>query len=677
MEFIKMKKRLADNFASALGNKPLFEVDVDKDKLWDLYLDSFPAGSNTIYRKRRKHDCSCCKSFIRAIGGAVYIDDNLEVHSIFEFDTGSDVYQPVMDALAAYVKSKEITSIFLYERNSVGVDTSRELLLDGSVYTYNHFYLNLPNQCVEKPKDIARIKDIRNTDAKIFNRSLSQITLEAIETVLDLITSNTLYKGEEWKTRLEAFKQAKIEYDAVAPEKRLTYSWLKSGMDFAPVARIRAHSIGVLLCDLSEGVDLESAVKRYEQIVAPTNYKRPKAIFTKKMLENAKATITELGYMESLPRRYATLDDITVNNILFSNKDASKRIAGDVFEDMMADIPVKKSSQIEELTIDDFVKNVLPTVNEVEVLVENRHAPNMMSLIAPVNKDAPSMFKWNNGFSWAYSGNITDSDIRDRVKNAGGNVDGVLRFSIQWNDTGTHDGNDLDAHCLEPNKNEIYFGAMRSPFTRGFLDVDHRYPAGIVPVVENIAWADMSRMIPGDYIFAVHQYANRGGRGGFRAEIEFDGQIYRYDYPKELRQGEIIRVATVHLSNTGTFTIKHDLSSEMSSREIWGVKTNTFVPVSVMMYSPNYWDDQTGIGHRHYFFMLKDCVNPENPNGFYNEFLKNDLLEHKRVFEALGGKMAVAPAEDQLSGLGFSATKRNDIIVKVKGTTERTIKIIF
>lgn len=680
MEFKNVKNLLAENFARISATNQFFETDIDKDYLWNLYLDSFPEGTNPIYRERRYYDCSACRQFIRNIGGAVYIDNDLNLHSIFEFDAHSTTFQPVMDALADYVTSRPIVDIYLNDGSTVGVKQDRELLTYGTVRTWEHFFVKLPSTMYSTHKDYiptekAKIRDRKN----VFKRSLDEISMDAINTVLELITSNTLYKGEEWKNSIRRLKDFKTTYTAIPDDKKELYTWNIALYLDDVIGRIRNHSIGVLLTDISEGMELDAAVRRYEKIVAPTNYKRPKAIFTKKMLEDAKQKITELGYMDSLPRRFATLDDITVNNILFSNRDAAKRISGDIFDDMMTDVAVdpKKFSRVEEVSAEKFVNDILPTAKDVEVLLENRHAQNMVSLIAPVNKEAKSMFKWDNGFSWAYTGNITDSDIRENVKSAGGRVDGVLRFSIQWNEDGT-DNCDLDAHCVEPSSYEIYFGSAKKPKfspNHGQLDVDIIHPQGKV-AVENITWDDKTRMREGVYRFYVHQYSGSASHG-FRAEIEFNGTIYSFDYGKPMRRNEVVKVAEVYMDRNGNFAIKELLPSSVSTREIWGLKTNNFVPVTIVMYSPNYWDDQQGIGHRHYFFMLKDCVNPEQPNGFYNEFLDNRLNEHKRVFEALGSKLAVTSADDQLSGLGFSATKRNSLIAKVKGATERIMKVNF
>ena len=682
MYFHDLQVALSDNFEKLQKAYGIaFQTDADKDELWNTYLESFPEKINPIYRTRREFDCSCCRHFIKNIGGIVFIDENYDIHTIWSLTLDDPNYQVVVDALDTYVRGRTITSKYITTEGSVGTkqnyeyDEAREKTI-----TWEHFYLTIPKSWRISGNGTidTEINDSR-TMAQVFGRALEEISMEAIETVLELINSNTLYKGAEWKTIITHLKQYKAAYMELPEEKRKAYVFATSHAAGPVESRIRNHSIGTLLVNISDGMDLNEAVTKYEAITAPANYKRPKAIFTAKMLEDAKKKIEELGYMDSLQRRYATLDDIRVSNILFSNRDAAKRIIGaSIFDDMKADVQrkPKRFDRVEEIPAEKFISDVLPTAREIDAYVENRHATNFVSLIAPVNADAPSMFKWSNPFSWAYSGNITDSDLKKNVKNAGGRVDGVLRFSIQWNDLDVWSRNDLDAHCHEPSGFHIYFQEKNAP-DGGNLDVDIRWPEKGTPAVENITWPDLNRMKPGSYTFYVHQYENRGGRDGFRAEIEFEGQVYKYNYEKELRQGARVDVAVVTLDRNGKFSIEHKIPSETASLDIWGVKTMDFVPVSTIMYSPNYWDAQTGIGHKHVFFMLKDCKNPEEPNGFFNEYLKQELAEHKRVFEALGGRMKVNYVDDQLSGIGFSTTKRGDLVVRVKGATERVMRVCF
>lgn len=665
---------------------PLFITNADEDKLYDLYLDSFPAGTNPTFRKRREYDCSCCRRFVKNIGKLVSFMDGQMV-TVWDFDTKSDVYQPVVDALAAYVKTCAVVNPYYVSRNMIsdgkfGTEMNYEYDADHkAVRTWDHFAVEIPQRFIVNSYDVSTKMAEWRDSANVFKRSLEELTMDAVDTVLELIAQNSLYRGKEFEGLVRGFKSDKQVYDRLPDEKKSAYVWMAPGGASMNRLRIRNTAIGTLLVNLSEGMDVDAAVTAFEKVVAPANYKRPKAIFTKKMLEDAQKTVTELGYMNSLARRFATLDDITANNIMFCNRDAAPRVMGaaNPFEAMAKSLGTdpKKFGRAEEIGIEKFVKEVLPTAAGLELFMENRFSKNMVSLIAPQDKSAPSMFKWSNGFSWAYTGNMADSDIRENVKAAGGKVDGVLRFSIQWNDVpGEWDENDEDAHCIEPDKNHIYYVRKWNSRTDGRLDVDITSPLRDKAAVENITWPDIKKMKEGEYSFYVHCFASRGGKTGFRAEIEFDGNIYSFNYDKPLHGGQNVAVAKVTLKD-GKFSIKEQLPSSTSTREIWGVNSNQFVPVSVAMYSPNYWDEQTGNGNRHYFFMLKDCVNPEKPNGFYNEFLKADLLQHKRVFEALGSQMAVQSVDDQLSGVGFSETQHNSFIVKVQGATERVLKVVI
>lgn len=685
MEFTLMRDNLIKHFTEMTKNVTmLFEVNLDKDALWNLYLDSFPVGANEIFRERRELDCNACRDFVKHFGNVVKINGT-EIETIWNFDTGVPKYQPAINALDEYVKKHEVTNVYVAKERRVGIAENFETIENGKIYAWTHFYVDIPNNLINRQREsVGEIQGMYRDCKNTFKRALDEITKDSVETLLELISTNSLYRGKEWKNILTKFAEYQNEYETISTESRNNYTWVKSIEAGISVAKIRNSSIGTLLVNLSEGMDLDMAVRKYEEITAPENYKRSSTIFTKKMLEDAKKTLTEDGYMDSLQRRFAKVDDITVNNILYCNRNVANRIGTepDIFGELEKETKnnARKFDRVEEVGIEKFISDVLPTAKEIELYLENKHSANMVSLIAPQNPESKNMFKWDNNFSWAYAGNVTDS-MKERVKKAGGKVDGDLRFSIQWNDGVEHDGSDLDAHCIEPNGYELCFRTAKKPRfspTRGQLDVDIINPVRNTAAVENIAWANRNTMTPGTYKFQVHCYTKREKQAGFSAEVEFDGQIYSFEYTRPLMSNQTIDVASITLDDKGNFTIKPLLPTTASSKNIWGLNTNQFIPVSAIMYSPNWWDNQKGIGNQHVFFMLDGCVNNEQPNSFFNEYLKQELYQkHRKVLEALGSKLPVAASDDQLSGVGFCMTKRAEVVVKVKGSAERILKIKF
>jgi len=675
MEFLDFRKLIGAKITEIFQlDTQLYIVDVDQDRLWETYLNSFPEGTNELYRERRFFDCSCCRSFVKRFGGVIAIGDDMKPISIWDVNPADDTYAMMVQVMSRLVKRAKIRDVFVTKDKQIGQAESHENRGD-HVHTWHHLYTNIPRKHINRSP--AEQQSEMRSAKEVFHRSLSEITRSAVNTILDLISQNSLYKGNEWQVVLEKFLQCKDQYIDCKKTDVDRFCWSKSFEVGPVIARIRNHSIGVLLIDVSEGMPLDVAVKKYEKIVAPTNYKRPKPIFTKKMVDEAQKTVEELGLVDSLPRRYAVIEDISVGNILFANKGAVKKMSGDVFDEIKDEASGGKISsfdRVEEISIDDFIANVVPRISEMEVLFEYDHIPNLVSLIAPQNADSPTLFKWGNAYSWSYNGNIADS-MKEQVKAAGGKIHGVLRFSIRWNENGDNQ-NDFDAHSTEPSGNEIYYvnKGQRHP-SSGMLDVDIIHPKEKQVAVENIIYDNLAKMPPGKYLFRVHNYNERGGVSGFRAEIEFSGEVYRYNYAKPIARSQYIDVAEVTLSADRKMSIKHKLSESCFKTQEWGIKTGEFHQVSVCMLSPNYWDQQTGIGHKHYFFMLDKCVNDGRPNGFYNEFLKQDLAKHKRVFELLGSKMKVEISPHQLSGIGFSSTKRSVITCRVKGSVNRVIKV--
>ena len=679
MNFEAFRTALEQQFAIMQTHR-LFKTTINKHELWDTYLESFPEGSDPLYKERSYHDCQCCKQFIRTVGNVVSIVNGVSI-SIWNvvLDDEDETYQTVANAMASLVEGAEITDPFFHYESHAGTKVSHSHEEDGTVKAWDHYHLTLPDAVVMDRGAIATHLSKLRSKKQVFQRSLEEISEEAVGTVLELIGQKSLYRGEEHVNTLKAFQNCQTNFKAMPNAMmELDYIWACVGSLSGSILGLRNTSIGTLLIDLSEGKGLDQAVGAFEAMVAPANYKRPTALITPTMIKNAQTKVEELGFLEALSRRHAVPEDITVNNVIFANREARKVMGGDVFDELIEEAPINPQnlSKVEEIDIEVFIAEVVPKATQIELLLENSQIGNLMTLVAPLYPEAENMLKWDNNFSWTYNGDIADS-MKQRVKAAGGNVEGVMRFSIQWNEE-EYNGCDYDAHCIEPDGFRTYFGVKGSPRdkTGCILDVDIITPRRGTPAVENITWADERRMQSGEYRFLVHCYSVGSGNTGFKAEFEYQGQIHSYSYDKPLKPNEYVEVVKGTLIPGSSFEVTKELPSTLSSRTIWDIPTMQYQNVSMMMFSPNYWDAQAK-GNKHYFFILEGCKQPGKIRGFYNEFLTDDLREHRKVFELLGSKMKAEESDVQLSGLGFSSTQRNHVYARVSGSFARTVKITF
>lgn len=643
---------------SSMSSQELYKLDLDGDLMYQEYLAAFPKGTNELFRERTEHDCSCCKNFIRNLGNVVAIKDNGLV-SIWDIEGAEYPYDVVAEHLSGFVKNKVIGGLFRSSEKKYGAEHTFEQRGD-KAHKWHHFYGTIAGR--HYTKQVGSVCGKAKTDIELFRRGLRTIKPEAIDTILELIKENSLYRGAEFKAAVTGFSDLLKKWSKVK-ENHDIFLWENVSN---PFSGFRNTVIGTLAVDLSEGMDLEAAVRSFESKVAPTNYKRPTALITKGMVDQAMKTIKSLGIEESLQRRYAKISDLSVNNVIWVNNSTQSMMKDGIESLLMGSVQEKPNKgQITEIFIEEFIKNVLPEAVSMSVLFKGNLQSSLMSLTAPVHADSPSIFKWNNNFGWCYKGNITDS-IKEKVKRAGGNVNAKVRFSLAW-----YNYDDLDIHVYTPDGDHIFYGNKR-----GALDIDMNAGSGKSrEAVENVSFNNPK---DGKYRIVINQYARRETCDvGFTVEIENNGSLTHLSYPKMVKGDVEVATVTVKDGQITNIAASKEMTSSMPSQEVWGIETETFVEVNTLTFSPNHWDSNE-IGNMHYFFILDQCVSDEPARGIYNEFLKSDLDKHRKVFEVLGNKTKCELTNDQVSGLGFSSTRQDSVVAKVTTqSSTKQYKIIF
>lgn len=677
MNFLVIKAAVARQF-EAIQQNDLFRANVSKDALWDAYQKAFPPGTNEKFRERPQHECACCKQFIGQIGNVVAFVNGVKT-CIWDINIPAEpVYQEVAAALSKLVLEADVADVFYHIKPAKGAATagtdSNIEDVGGIMRTWEHFFAHVKDTHLLPEDAIGTALNLQRNKKAVLLKGMREITNDSIDTVLDLIAQNSLHRGKEREDELLAYRELKNEFNKLNQDQEEGWAWVASRKVHDALAALGKSSMGDLLVDLSNEEDLEAAVRKYEFKVGE-GYQRTDSVVTAAMKKRAETDVEAMGLTSALRRRHANLADITVRNVLHANRSTKSKLAGSAFDAIPTKVKQPSLDRVEDVTIEQFLEHILPRAETVEVFMKNEHVAQLMSLTTAVDPTAKSLFKWDNNFAWAYYGDVAVS-IKEKVKAAGGNIEGDLCCRLAWDYT-----DDLDLHMIEPDGTHIHFN-NRNSRAGGHLDIDANGQDGIkANPVENIYYQSQSKMQEGVYTLFVHNYTRRDStKRGFEAEIDFMGQVTKFVYEGVVRaQKDEIIVAKFQYTRSKGIKFLEQLPSVpgiQQARTEWGVTTQNWHTVNAVMLSPNYWDGHK-VGNKQWFFMLDKCLNPDPVRGYYNEFLAADLREHRKTFEILGAVTKSPYADEQLSGIGFSETQRASIQCRVTGSFTRVVNIVF
>lgn len=646
---------------SSMTKSTLYEVKMDRNEMFEAYLAAFPPGNDPIYITRTEHSCNCCSNFIRNLGNLVTIKDGV-VSTIWDVKGLEYLYDVVAKQLHELVLSKTVQGVFFSSEQSYGNAQTKQLLASGAVKTWNHFYGQVSNTAYTK--EVGKKSGEITAIVQVMKRGLTEIRMEVLQDMLDMINDTVnkpLYRGSEFKAAVQNFINLKKTFDKAADKDLFVWENYTNAN-----ARFRNTVIGTLAVDLSDGIDLDVAVKAYGVKVDPVNYKHPTSLVTPAMAKQAVDTIKSLGLEPSMERRMAVLGDISVQNVLWIDNSVQNQLKDGLLGLVMEGVKEKPvdMNKATEIKIADFMSQILPKASSIELCVENRHQGNFVTLTAPVNPVGPiPLFQWKNEFGWAYEGGVTDSIIETRVKAKGGKTNATLRCSLAW-----FNKDDQDLYVKTPKGETIYFGNRGRKHTgNGQLDVDANGPGSpsTNEPVENITW---DAPPDGDYSVYVNMYSKRStSKPGFSFELVNAGITHTLNKETNFSGNCAIATFTVKNNVVTKFTPANGLTASTASQDKWGISTNQFTKVNTIMYSPNHWDSEDAKGNLHHFFFIDKCKNDEPVRGFFNEFLNPALTQHRKTFEILGSKIKCAPTQEQLSGLGFSSTRSDKVIIRATG----------
>lgn len=382
------------------SNEPLFVTSSYlSPKLYDIFLNNLPEEARQYY------NCRSCRNFVNRYGGLVTIDDYGYIHPVMWAGFIPEFFRPACEKVRKAVMESKVIGVFISSERRLGV---------ASAGGWSHMCVDLPKTMVyhNRLKNEYQLMAEKKQDYEMLLRAVTSYKNSTIETAVNLLQSDMLYRGEKVLGIAKWFLDVKNTFVNLKGTQKTNYLWKKAVTAPAGFCHISSSMIGTLLDDIEAGMYIEAVKRRFAEKMNPTQYQRPKAAPGSQNVARAEEIVAKLGIANSLKRRYARLDEI--QKVWVPKVKISKPPYG-----VFGGVKTKKNARDSQksilvadggtMTWEKFQRTVLPTAHKIEMNV--RYAPDSYAaLVTAEDPSAPPIIQWDteenrNPVSWyVYNG---------------------------------------------------------------------------------------------------------------------------------------------------------------------------------------------------------------------------------------------------------------------------------
>jgi len=431
--YSRFEKLVAEKIAN--NKQPLFTTDVPAVTLWFKYLNGIPYN-------RQYYNCNHCRRFIEQYGKLVTIENGVYTKPLLWNNDDPEVpafFREAVSMMWAVVKCSKVNGVFYSDSKQWGVyQTGEWTHLCGEAST-----------CVKNPlKTASQLMAEKQQEFELLKRTVTALDRHTMNTVNTIISQGDLYRSEKavevakWLSELVNNSKTFFDYHVD------TLIW--NAVATAPVgfAHVKNTLLGTLIEDVQAGLPFAVISRRWAEKLHPLQYQRPTAAPTAGNVATAEKIFEKLGLENSIKRRFARLDEIPKEALIWAESsdrvNAVKTVPTGLFSSLLEEQHEIMKLKPTAMSWVKFARDVLPITTKMVLHTPENGA--FYGFLTAEDETAPPIVQWDsvdrrNPFTWYFWSGLSSRTIWGLDTKA--TVLGIMESPATWYQPKSHHGDKL------------------------------------------------------------------------------------------------------------------------------------------------------------------------------------------------------------------------------------------